>query len=106
MRRICICAFVLFSIILNIPTALRARDLGVDVSHFQGATGISQSSWNQMAADGKKFAFIKATEGLTGPDDAAMANNVARAGAAGILNGVYHYAHAENRPLPSGAVQE
>ena len=82
------------------------RNLGVDVSHYQGATGISQSSWNQMFADGKRFAIIKASEGLTGPDDAAMANNVARATAAGLLAGVYHYAHPENRPTPAGAVQE
>lgn len=83
-----------------------ARALGVDVLHFQGSTGISQDAWNQMAAEGKAFAFIKATEGLTGPDDAAMANNVTRAASAGILNGVYHYAHAENRPTPAGAVSE
>ncbi len=83
-----------------------ARALGVDVSHFQGSTGISQDAWNQMAAESKAFAFIKATEGLTGPDDAAMANNVARTTSAGILNGVYHYAHPENRPTTAGAVME
>jgi GH25 family lysozyme M1 (1,4-beta-N-acetylmuramidase) len=82
------------------------RSFGVDVSHYQGSSGIAQASWDQMFAEGKRFVFIKATEGLTGPDDAAMANNVARATAAGFLVGVYHYAHPENRPTPSGAVQE
>lgn len=83
------------------------RNLGVDVSHFQGSTGISQSSWNQMYnADGKRFTYVKASEGLTGPDDAAMANNVTRATAAGLLVGVYHYAHPENRTNTAGAVQE
>jgi GH25 family lysozyme M1 (1,4-beta-N-acetylmuramidase) len=82
------------------------RDSGVDGSHYQGATGISQASWDQMFAEGQRFAFIKASEGLTGPDDAAMANNVARASAAGLLAGVYHYAHPENRPATSGAIQE
>jgi GH25 family lysozyme M1 (1,4-beta-N-acetylmuramidase) len=82
------------------------RDFGVDVSHYQGATGISQTSWNQMFGDGKVFAYIKASEGLTGPDDAAMSNNIAWATAAGLLAGVYHFAHPENRPTPSGAVQE
>ena len=86
--------------------AIGARSLGVDVSHFQGSTGVAQSSWDQMAAEGKTFAFIKATEGLTGPDDATMTTNVSRAGAAGILTGVYHFAHPENRPTPAGAVQE
>ncbi len=83
-----------------------ARDVGVDVSHFQGSSGIAQSSWNQMAGQGITFAYIKSTEGLTGPDDTTEATNVARASAAGILNGVYHFAHPENRPLPAGAVQE
>ena len=82
------------------------RDLGVDVSHYQGATGVSLASWGQMFAEGKSFAFIKATEGLTGPDDAAMTNNVTWASAAGLLVGVYHYAHPENRPTTNGAVQE
>ena len=79
--------------VLTIPT----RDFGVDVSHFQGADGISQASWDQMFAEGKRFAFIKATEGLTGPHDAAMSNNVARATAAGLLAGVYHY-RASGKP--------
>jgi GH25 family lysozyme M1 (1,4-beta-N-acetylmuramidase) len=82
------------------------RDFGVDVSHFQGESGISQPSWNQMYAEGKRFAFIKSTEGLTGPDDAAMANNMNRAIAAGLRAGVYHFAHPENRPTPAGGVQE
>jgi GH25 family lysozyme M1 (1,4-beta-N-acetylmuramidase) len=97
-----ICYFVA----LVIASAATLREFGEDVSHYQGATGISQSSWNQMYASGLRFTFIKATEGLTGPDDAAMTNNVARATAAGILAGVYHYPHAENRPTTNGAVQE
>src|SRR5438445_8835763 len=89
-----------------LPMGAATRDFGVDVSHYQGSSGISQASWDQMFTDGKHFAFIKATEGLTGPDDAAMSNNVARATAAGLLAGVYHYAHPENRPTTNGAVQE
>ena len=89
-----------------ISGAATPREFGEDVSHYQGATGISQSSWNQMYSAGLRFTFIKATEGLTGPDDAAMTNNVTRATAAGILPGVYHYPHAENRPTTNGAVQE
>jgi GH25 family lysozyme M1 (1,4-beta-N-acetylmuramidase) len=88
------------------PASGGTRDLGADVSHYQGATGIAQTSWDAMFADGKRFAFIKASEGLTGADDAAMATNVARATAAGLLAGVYHFAHPENRPTTNGAVQE
>ena len=83
-----------------------ARDFGEDVSHFQGASGVSQASWDQMFAEGKRFVFIKATEGLTGPHDAAMATNVERALAAGLLAGVYHFAHPENRPTTNGAILE
>jgi len=50
-----------------------------------------------MYGEGKRFAFVKASEGLGGPDDAAMANNMQRATAAGALTGVYHFAHPENR---------
>src|SRR5262245_47275117 len=75
-----------------------SREFGEDVSHYQGASGISQSTWNQMYAEGMRFAFIKATEGLTGADDAAMTNNCNRATRAGLLVGVYHVPHAENRP--------
>jgi lysozyme len=85
---------------------LYAREFGIDVSHHQSAGGIIQSRWNTIAASGRSFAFIKATEGLTGPDDAAMANNVARATNSGLLTGVYHFPHAENRPTVAGAVQE
>jgi GH25 family lysozyme M1 (1,4-beta-N-acetylmuramidase) len=83
-----------------------AREFGVDVSHFQNESGVPQSSWDQMFAEGKRFVFIKATEGLTGPHDPTMSNNVVRATAAGLLAGVYHFAHPENRPTTSGAVLE
>lgn len=83
-----------------------SRDLGVDVSVWDGSSGVSQASWNLIHADGKHFAFIKASEGLTGPDDTTMPANMTRAAAAGLLAGVYHVAHAENRPTPDGAIQE
>src|SRR5262245_5540325 len=98
-------AAMLFMLAITLQ-AQGAREFGVDVSHFQGASALAQAKWNQMAAEGKSSAFIKATEGLTGPDDTTMSTNVARADSAGIYNGVYHFAHPENRPTPSGAVQE
>jgi hypothetical protein len=51
---------------LSSPIA-RARELGVDVSHFQGEFGMPQANWNQLAAEGRVFAFIKSTEGLNPP---------------------------------------
>lgn len=96
----------LFFFVSTIISGQAQREFGVDVSHYQGESGISQASWNQMYAEGKRFAFIKSTEGLSGPDDAAMATNMVRATTARIRAGVYHFAHPENRPTPAGAVLE
>jgi T5SS/PEP-CTERM-associated repeat protein len=81
------------------------RDPGVDVSHFQGENGISQANWNQMFTEGKRFAFVKATEGFS-VLDGTMANNVNRAAGAGLRAGVYHFAHPDTHPTTNGAVQE
>jgi GH25 family lysozyme M1 (1,4-beta-N-acetylmuramidase) len=96
------------AILLLTTSSLGARDIGVDVSHFQGETGMPQANWNQLASEGRTFAFIKSTEGLNPPGniDAAWPTNVQRASDAGILNGVYHFARPDNRPTVAGAVQE
>src|SRR5215216_4607060 len=101
-RAVCVTSMLTLSLASN---ALIARNLGVDVSHFQNESGIDQARWDQLFAEGRTFAFIKSTEGLSPPGntDATMASNVARAAAAGILPGVYHYAHPENRPTVAGA---
>ncbi len=98
--------FVLFLALF--ASATFAREIGVDVSHFQGETGMPQANWDQLAAEGRTFAYIKSTEGLNPPGniDAAWPANVARATNAGILNGVYHFARPDNRPTTAGAVQE
>jgi lysozyme len=88
--------------------ALAARDLGVDVSHFQGETGMGQNNWDQLAAEGRTFAFAKATEGLSPPGniDFTWPTNVQRAQTAGLLAGVYHFARPDNRPNVIGARAE
>ena len=92
----------------TITPSYGARALGVDVSHHQAATGISQANWNQLAAEGRSFAFIKATEGLNPPGnvDFTWPTNVQRAQNAGILPGVYHFARPDNRPNVAGAIAE
>src|SRR5690349_12215073 len=50
-----------------LTAAVPARETGVDLSHFQGETGMPQANWNQLAAEGRTFAYIKATEGLLPP---------------------------------------
>lgn len=93
---------------LAVAAVADARDLGVDVSRHQGQAGIPVETWSQMKAQGRSFAYIKATEGLLPPGniDPAWAANVANANAAGMLNGVYHFARPDNRPAVSGAIQE
>jgi GH25 family lysozyme M1 (1,4-beta-N-acetylmuramidase) len=90
------------------PAAAAVRDFGVDVSRHQGQTGIAQASWDMMAAEGKTFAYMKATEGLLPPGniDPAWQANVAGASNAGIRAGVYHFARPDNRPNVAGAIAE
>ncbi|KAA6450329.1 glycoside hydrolase family 25 protein [Bacillus swezeyi] len=59
---------------------------GIDVSHWQGSI-----NWKKVAADGIKFAFIKATEGTTLKDE-KFETNASGANAAGIKTGAYHFA--------------
>src|SRR5580765_6237916 len=81
------------------------RPLGIDVSYWQGATGISPTTWNNVAAAGRTFAFCRCTHysipgtesDAHGDPDSSCGNNVARARAAGLLVGIYHYARPSIR---------
>lgn len=71
---------------------------GVDVSSYQGSI-----DWKAAAADGIRFAMIKATQGrsVSNPDlrnftDSRFAVNVRGAHAAGLVCGAYHYLTAQN----------
>ena len=74
------------------PSALATGDTtatvveGIDVSHWQGAI-----DWPKVAAAGKKFAIIKATDS-TNYIDPKYATNHAAAKAAGMWTGAYHFA--------------
>lgn len=63
---------------------------GIDVSSHQHP-GSSAIDWNSVAADGESFAFIKATEG-TGYTNPYFSTDSAKATAAGVTPGSYHYA--------------
>lgn len=71
---------------------------GIDVSAYQGSI-----DWRAAAADGIRFAMIKATQGrsVSNPDlrdftDSRFAENVRGAHAAGLMCGAYHYLTAQN----------
>jgi lysozyme len=60
---------------------------GLDVSHFQNAI-----DWTRVAASGRVYAFIKASEGAHTPD-LLFAQNRAAAQANGLIVGAYHLFH-------------
>jgi lysozyme len=66
--------------IQTVPNAL----LGIDVSHWQG-----QIDWVQVSEAGVKFAFIKATDGVS--EDPKMTSNTFGCSGAGIPFGLYHF---------------
>jgi GH25 family lysozyme M1 (1,4-beta-N-acetylmuramidase) len=72
------------------PTPFQPVTEGIDVSHYQNAI-----DWTQVAAAGKRFAFMKASEGTTLVDE-TYSTNRAQAKAVGLYVGAYHFA----RPGP------
>ncbi len=81
------------------PTATPAPTWveGIDVSHWQGTI-----NWPLVAKAGKRFAFLKATDGLitngTMFVDTSYPANRAQARAAGIPVGAYHFARPDATP--------
>src|SRR6478736_5373637 len=81
------------------------KPLGIDVSYWQGGSSISQTTWNNVAAAGRTFAFCRCTHysipgtesDAHGDPDSSCGNNVARARTAGLLVGLYHFARPSIR---------
>lgn len=65
---------------------------GIDVSHHQGVI-----DWKKVAADGVKFALIKATQG-TSFVDPKLKTNAKAAAANGIKVSYYHFAEPDQSP--------
>lgn len=66
---------------------------GVDVSDKQGAI-----DWRAVAASGRSFAFIRASDGMGHPDTRFAANWPA-AKAAGLIRGAYQYFEPGENPI-------
>src|SRR6188474_483264 len=66
-----------------------ARAEGIDASHWQGTI-----DWTRVAGGGKKFVYLKATEG-TAYSDPTFAGNRSGARAAGDRVGAYHFAQPD-----------
>jgi GH25 family lysozyme M1 (1,4-beta-N-acetylmuramidase) len=73
-----------------LPSDASATVEGIDVSHWQNTI-----DWTKVAAAGKKFAVIKATES-TDYVDPLYATNHAAAKANGIWTGGYHFARPDS----------
>ncbi len=71
------------------PTPGQTFIEGIDVSHWQGTI-----DWPAVAAAGKRFTYIKASEGTSFVDGDYAANRV-QARAAGLYVGAYHYARPD-----------
>ncbi len=71
------------------PTTAGTNLEGIDVSHWQNAI-----DWTKVAAAGKTFAFLKASESTTYVDPTYQANRAA-AKANGIVVGAYHFARPD-----------
>ncbi|MFE4519463.1 lysozyme [Kitasatospora sp. NPDC056783] len=69
---------------------------GLDVSSYQGNV-----NWSSVAANGAKFAYVKATEG-TGYTNAAFAQQYNGSYNSGLIRGAYHFALPD---VSSGATQ-
>jgi GH25 family lysozyme M1 (1,4-beta-N-acetylmuramidase) len=74
------------------PTATPTYVDGIDVSYHQGTI-----DWSQVAASGKRFAFVRATAGTLTADTAYAANR-SGARAAGLAVGSYHFANPDTAP--------
>lgn len=73
---------------------------GIDVSNVNGPV-----DWKAVAGAGVKFAYAKASEGLT-YNDPFGAINRRQAEAAGLKLGLYHFARPDLHPGTAGARQE
>ena len=66
---------------------------GIDVSYYQGPN----INWSQVRADGKTFAFVRASAG-TSYKDPYYVQNMQGGTAAGLLMGTYHYPWISSDP--------
>jgi GH25 family lysozyme M1 (1,4-beta-N-acetylmuramidase) len=81
------------------PTPAPGKTIeGIDISHWQGTI-----NWTSVAAAGKRFAFMKASED-TNYTDPTYTSNRSSAKAAGLVVGAYHFAQP-SATVGNGAAQ-
>lgn len=78
-------------------TGFHMGPTGVDVSKWQRPGGVALK-WDEVAASGQKFAFIKATDGIEGDQKYFLEDSIAAA-KAGLYVGSYHKAHPDRSAI-------
>lgn len=78
-------------------TGFNMGPTGVDVSKWQRPGGVALK-WDEVAASGQKFAFIKATDGVEGDQKYFLEDSIAAA-KAGLYVGSYHKAHPDRSAI-------
>lgn len=78
-------------------TSFNMGPTGVDVSKWQRPGGVALK-WDEVAASGQKFAFIKATDGVEGDQKYFLEDSIAAA-KAGLYVGSYHKAHPDRSAI-------
>jgi GH25 family lysozyme M1 (1,4-beta-N-acetylmuramidase) len=86
----------------DLTAAAVSMPLGIDVARYQHPSGAA-IDWGQVAASGKRFAIVKATELYTGSNgqpvlytNPYLRGDLTGAHAAGLVIGTYAFAHPEN----------
>lgn len=85
-----------FLLTINVKT-MEGVDVAYPQGKLKGKVYVSVLDWKKVFAAGRTFAYIKATQGLTRNDPAAMAHATG-AKAAGLKIGYYHFANVNNTP--------
>jgi len=83
--------------LVNPWTLISTYVQGIDISHHQGSI-----NWSKVYGAGYRFAFVKATGGVSFTDPNFTAN-MEQAGQAGLIVGAYHFAYPEYNDAVSEA---
>jgi GH25 family lysozyme M1 (1,4-beta-N-acetylmuramidase) len=84
-------------------TAAAKAPTGPDVASYQHPNGAA-INWKKVSKSGKKFAIVKATEGSSYVNP-YFADDYAKAGAAGLIRGSYHFARPA-KPITDTAIAQ
>jgi lysozyme len=84
--------------LVNPWTPISSYVQGIDMSHYQGDV-----NWSMVYGAGYRFAFVKATGGVSFTDPNFTAN-IEQASEAGLIVGAYHFAYPEYNDAVSEAL--